>query len=295
MTTVLLAIIVLLWIWAAAASSTVQPHEARLARYAGGRVEVRRVAELRHTPWARLLGALTRRVRGRRKALRVRWDPQELASAGVDPARIEAGRILTGAAGGVLGIGLMAVAHAPAAVLIAVIFALLGYVLPPMVIGLRLESRRSGIRAMLPDVLDFLAVAMRAGQSLEQSLALVAAETTGPLADLIRAARQEIHLGAPREEALRMMGERSGVGEVRELVGHLLRSLRYGASLSNTIQREGAHLRVLLRTRARQRSAEAAVRMLFPLVLFYLPTLFLITMGPIGIRVLDSLRGRLPH
>lgn len=287
MTAALLLLNIAIWVWAAFALSAAQPAELRLARYAGGASGLAIVADLTGSPLARLLQTLTAAMR-RRRRFRTGWSPHEIAAAGIDLARVDAMRVLlTGLAAATLLLpGLVALQSA--LVLLGASLAGAAWLTPGLMVGMRLAERRARILQALPDTLDLLSVAMSAGQSLDRAIALVVVERSDPLGELLRAAQQEIRIGRPRADALRSVGERSGVIEVHELAGHLIRSIAYGASLADTLRVEAAHMRSLVRQRAREKAGQATVKLLFPLVLFYVPVLFLITVGPVLVRLLQS-------
>jgi len=275
------------WVLAAFALSAAQPVEIRLARYAGGAAGMAIVAELTGSPISRLLRtlAVAMRRRARRKA---QWSPAELTSAGIDLARVDAARVLTAGTAAALGVLPGLAARQSLLVLFGSAAAGIAWIAPSFWVGFHLSERRRQVLRTLPDTLDLMAVAMSAGQGLDQAIALVAEGRADPLSELLRGIQQEIRLGRARAEALRSLGERSGLVEVQELAGHLVRSATHGTSLAETLRVEAAHMRALIRQKTREKAGQAAVKLLFPLVAFFVPVLFLITIGPIVLRVIQT-------
>ena len=154
----------------------------------------------------------------------------------------------------------------------------------------RAHYRVFKLQSALPDSLDLMVVCLEAGLGLTATIARVGEERSAlndPLgAEFSRVAR-ELREGRARDDALRDLGERNGVDDLKALIGLVIQSDRLGASMAKTLR---AHADVL-RSKRRQRAEEAArklpIKILFPLALFILPALFVIAIGPSMLRIGD--------
>jgi tight adherence protein C len=152
----------------------------------------------------------------------------------------------------------------------------------------RARRRMRAIEGALPDSLDLMVVCLEAGLGLNATIARVGEERASmrdPLGDEFNQVSLEMREGRSREEALRGLGERNGVEDLRSLAGLIIQSDRLGASMAKTLR---AHADVL-RTKRRQRAEEAArklpIKMLFPLAFFILPALLVVAVGPAMLRI----------
>lgn len=271
-----------------ASSGTVHVYD-RLVAYAGlpgARAALRGGGHL----VARLTASLLPRGRAQRVARHGwRYSREEMQAAGLDPSGLDTARYAAGVLGGVLGLLLGAVAGDPVVgVLFACILLAAGMVGVRLWVQSRMEARRRRILREFPDVLELLAVAMSAGLSFDRAVQTMALEGRGPVADLFRIYLDEVAVGKPFARALLDLAERSGVQEVREFVTHAVQSRRYGMSLSEILRVQSDHMRRVMRSRQREAVGRASVQMLIPMILCVFPVTFLLTVGPVLIRVLQS-------
>mgnify|MGYP000305146877 CR=1 FL=1 len=273
-------------LWAASGSSAV---EERLARYAGRPGALQEVRRLSGSPLSRLVGLLAARRRHRRARGRRQYSVAEMQAAGIDPARLDAMRLVLAAVvgGAVLLLGILL--RSPAlGVILGTMGAGVGYILPGIRATQRLEARRREILRSLPDTLDLIAVAMNAGLSFDHAVSSISSSRADPLSRLFGTYLEEVSFGRPAGEALVALAERSGVSEVRQVVAHVIQSRRYGASLVDVLRTQADYMRRILRMYQRERAGRASVQMLFPLILCIFPVTFLITIAPMIIRFLSS-------
>lgn len=183
----------------------------------------------------------------------------------------------------------------------AILLALVVFVLMHVVVNYWLKRRgRNRMRAItiaLPDSLDLMVVCLEAGLGLNATIARVGEERSAmrdALGDEFALVALELREGRSREDALRSLGERNGVEDLKSLSALIIQSDRLGASMAKTLR---SHADVL-RTKRRQRAEEAArklpIKMLFPLALLILPPLFVVTTGPAMLKLKD-LAGFLSH
>jgi tight adherence protein C len=178
-------------------------------------------------------------------------------------------------------------------VVLAVVPAGLLFFLPNLAVSLRRRRRTDEVRRRMPDMVDLLEVCVAAGMGIDMAWNSVTQEirrVSGILADEMALTNLEIHLGAPRAEAMRHMSERTSVEELGSLVAMLVQSDRFGTSIGETLKAFAASTREE-RSMRRQESAEKmAVKLLFPMVLFIFPAMLIVMVGPAAIGLYKVLR-----
>jgi tight adherence protein C len=168
---------------------------------------------------------------------------------------------------------------------------LVGFVLPDKILSMQVNGRQERLRCGIADALDLLVVSVEAGLGLNAALNRVADEMKSVHPDIseeFTMVNTEIRMGRLREEALRNLAERTGVDDLRSLCAMLIQTDRFGTSISRAIRVYSEALRTKRRQRAEQAAQKAAVKMLFPLAVFLLPTLFIILLGPAGIQLMKT-------
>jgi tight adherence protein C len=174
----------------------------------------------------------------------------------------------------------------------------LGFLAPDFWLGNRISARQARIRRGLPDVLDLLVICIEAGLSLDQSVARTAEELTlaqPVICDELDLVVLEQRAGLPRADAWRHFAERTAVDSVRNLVSVLVQSEKFGTSVAKTLRVHSDTLRTQRRQAVEEQAAKTTVKLVFPLVLFIFPSLFLVTLGPAAITVMESFDKYLTH
>lgn len=171
--------------------------------------------------------------------------------------------------------------------------AFFGLLLPPLVL-LRLEARRQEtIRRSLPDALDLLVVCVEAGISLDAALLRVARDLTyvhPELAGELMIVSRKTNAGMTREDALRGLWDRTGVEDVRALVGSLLQSEKWGSSSARVLRVSAETLRRKRRQYAERKAATAPLKMIIPMALFIFPALFVVILGPAVVQIVTGFK-----
>ncbi len=164
-----------------------------------------------------------------------------------------------------------------------------GFFLPRFLLKKKLKERQRRIRLGLPDGLDLTVICVEAGLSLDQAMMRVGQDLSTAHPDL----SAEFHLfdletraGKPRVEALRNLAERTGVDDIRSLVGTLIQTDRFGTSVAQALRVHSDSLRTERRQRAEEQAAKTTVKMIIPLVLFVMPSLIFVTVGPAVIQLM---------
>ena len=164
-----------------------------------------------------------------------------------------------------------------------------GFFIPRFILKKKLKERQRRIRLGLPDGLDLTVICVEAGLSLDQAMMRVGQDLRHAHPEL----SAEFHLfdletraGKPRVEALRNLAERTGVDDVRSLVGTLIQTDRFGTSVAQALRVHSDSLRTERRQRAEEQAAKTTVKMIIPLVLFVMPSLIFVTVGPAVIQLM---------
>ncbi len=165
----------------------------------------------------------------------------------------------------------------------------LGFFVPRFLLKKKLQERQQRLRLGLPDALDLTVICVEAGLSLDQAMMRVGEDlrTAHPeLSGEFHLFDLETRAGKPRVEALRNLAERTGVDDIRALVGTLIQTDRFGTSVAQALRVHSESLRTERRQRAEEQAAKTTVKMIIPLVLFVMPSLIFVTVGPAVIQLM---------
>ena len=169
----------------------------------------------------------------------------------------------------------------------------LGYIGPDFWLGRKIKVRQKRTRLGLPDVLDLLVICVEAGLGLDQATARTARELsmTHPIiSDELDIVVLEQRAGRPRADAWRHMAERTDVDVVRNLVSMLVQSEQFGTSIAKTLRTHSDTLRTKRIQEVEEMAAKTTIKLIFPLVFFIFPCLFLVTLGPAVILMAESFK-----
>lgn len=191
-----------------------------------------------------------------------------------------------------LGIGVVFDARLFAVLVLAVWLGGVGWVLPAWFVLRKRNARRTEIHRTLADALDLLVACVEAGMGLNQALVRVAGEIRNlseALAEELSMVNLEIRAGTSRSDALRNLGTRTGIDDVEALVSTLIQTDRFGTSVGRALRVQAGTLRQKRRQRAEEAAAKTTIKLIFPLVLFVFPALFVVILGPAVIQVIQAL------
>jgi tight adherence protein C len=166
-----------------------------------------------------------------------------------------------------------------------------GFLAPDFWLGKRIEARQKKLQRGLPDVLDLLVICMEAGLSLDQSTTRSAEELSQSqpeICDELGVVVLEQRAGRARSEAWKNMAERTGVDCLRNLVSMLVQTEQFGTSIAKMLRVHADTLRVQRVQMIEEMAGKTSVKLVFPLVLFIFPALFLVTLGPAAIVMAES-------
>jgi tight adherence protein C len=167
------------------------------------------------------------------------------------------------------------------------VFALVGWMIPGLILSRLITLQKRRIEDGLPDALDLMIVCVEAGSGLDQALLKTSEElmiSHPALATELQLITTEIRAGKPRLEAFKNFAARTKVDDVRELVAMLVQTDRFGTSVAQALRTHAATSRTKRRQRAEERAAKIGVKLVFPLVFFLFPAFYVVTLGPAAIQ-----------
>jgi tight adherence protein C len=173
-----------------------------------------------------------------------------------------------------------------------------GFIGPDFILGKMISSRQAKIKRGLPDVLDMLVICVEAGLSLDQATARTAEELRQSqpiLSDELLVVALEQRAGATRSDAWKHLADRTGVDVVRNLVSMLVQSEQFGTSVAKTLRVHSDTLRTKRVQEIEEKAAKLSVKLLFPLVFFIFPSLFVVVLGPAIIMMSESFKKLFGH
>lgn len=177
--------------------------------------------------------------------------------------------------------------------LIALFAGAIGYLIPGVFLARMIEKRKMEIRNGLPDALDLLIVCVEAGCGLDQAIVKASDELEiayPALAMELRLITTEIRAGKARLEAFKNFAARTKVDDVQSLVSLLIQTDKFGTSIAQALRTHAETSRTKRRQRAEERAAKVGVKLVFPLVLFLFPALYVVILGPAVIQFLRVFR-----
>ncbi|MBD0382369.1 type II secretion system F family protein [Paenibacillus sedimenti] len=168
---------------------------------------------------------------------------------------------------------------------------LIGLVLPSYYLGLKTKQRsKKGLRE-LPDTLDLLTVSLEAGLGFDAALNKLVSKSEGVLAQEFHRCLEEIRLGKTRREALLGVRDRLVIEELRVLISSILQAEKLGIGMVQVLRVQSQEVREQRKQRAEEAAMKAPIKMLFPLVLFIFPSLFIVLLGPALIQFMTAFGG----
>jgi tight adherence protein C len=169
----------------------------------------------------------------------------------------------------------------------------LGYLAPDFWLNNRISARKMKLSLGLPEALDLLVICVEAGLSVDKATMRTAEElriSQPAIADEMNLVYLEQRAGRPRAEAWKHFGERTDVDTIRSLASILIQADKFGTSVGKTLRTHAEALRTRRRQDAEEKAAKTTVKLTFPLVLFIFPSLFVVTLGPSMIVMLEGFK-----
>ncbi len=169
---------------------------------------------------------------------------------------------------------------------------ILGFMAPAEFVRWRAKRRQHQIRRGLPNALDLMVVCVEAGLGLDQAIMQVAKELQHAhpeIAEEFGLVNLELKAGKRRVEALRNLADRTGVEDLKKLVAVLIQADRFGTSIAQTLRAHSDFMRTQARQAAEEKAAKLGVKLVFPIFFCILPSLFVVTVGPMLVRIFREL------
>jgi tight adherence protein C len=163
-----------------------------------------------------------------------------------------------------------------------------GIYLPWLILGHLIKTRQKEIFLTLPDALDLLVVCTESGLGLDAAMRKVTDEMKGHakvLCEELALANLQLQMGRPRREVLHDLGVRTGVDDVKSLAAILIQADRFGSSIAQALRVQSDSMRTRRRQIAEEKAAKTAVKLIFPLVMFIFPAIFVVLVGPAAIQI----------
>lgn len=165
----------------------------------------------------------------------------------------------------------------------------LGWRMPEFWLSRLVSERRRLMDRALPDVLDLLSVSVEAGLGLDGAIQKVGEKFPEPTSGEFRELLKSIRLGTPRAEALRTLADRSGLPDMRTFTAAVIQAEQLGVSIARVLRAQSEALRVKRKQKVEERAMALPLKMLFPMILFIFPTIFIVVLGPVVINFITSM------
>jgi len=173
-----------------------------------------------------------------------------------------------------------------------------GWILPRFVLEKKVAKRQEILRLSLPDALDLMVVSVEAGLGLDQAIQHVAKElqvSHPQLSEEMALVVLEMRAGKRRSDALRNFADRTGEDEIRKLVAILIQNDRFGTSMGESLRTHSDYMRIARRQQAEERAGKVAVKLVFPIFFFILPSMLIVAAGPGILQIFKYLFPMMKH
>lgn len=165
-------------------------------------------------------------------------------------------------------------------IVFTLLFGVMGGLMPTLLLNITIKKRQAAIQAQLPEVLDLLCVSVQAGLSFDASLRKIIARMKGPFLDECRRMQEDIQMGMVRRTAMRNVAKRCQIQDVSLFMTSLIQAERLGTSMSKTLKNQADNIRERRRQHVKAEAMRAPVKIIFPLVIFIFPALFVVALIP---------------
>ena len=192
-----------------------------------------------------------------------------------------------------IGIALILFSVNHNAIWVGLIGIVIGALGPDLFLTSKVNSHQNAIKSQLPDAIDLMSVCMEAGLSFDASLVKIAERMEGPLIDELMTVFRQIQLGKNRNEALKFLSDSTDVKELKTFVSAIIQAGQLGIPITNVLQSQSEQLRMNKSEEIKEVAAKVPTKMTIPTVIFILPAILCVILGPVAFQVVDSLGGSL--
>jgi len=176
-------------------------------------------------------------------------------------------------------------------ILIVLIFSIMGFFFPQLMLSSAINRRQKNIRKAMPDALDLLTICVEAGLGFDAAMSKVSEKWQTELSLAFARAIREIQLGKLRREALRTMADRIGIAEMTSFVAAVIQSEQLGVSLAKVLRIQSDQMRIRRRQLAEEEAHKVPIKMLIPMGLLIFPSLMIVLLTPAALRLVHSALG----
>ncbi|WCI08468.1 type II secretion system F family protein [Arthrobacter sp. OVS8] len=220
----------------------------------------------------------------------------KLLSLAGRPASLPLGRVLAakpllGLLGAALGFYISSSGPTPIIKLVGVFVVLLGYFIPDLLLYSKGQERQKIMQLELANTLDQMLISVEAGLGFEGAMARAGENGKGPLAEELVRTLQDMQVGRSRRESYLALSERTNIPELRSFVQAVVQADTYGIAISRVLRIQAKVMRVKRRQRAEEKAMKLPVTILFPLLFFIFPVLFIAILGPAVINAIETFSG----
>jgi len=243
------------------------------------------------TPLLARMTRLGRRFTGADSSERIR---HKLDLAGNPPGwtvdKVVAGKVLGSIVGTITGIlaAFIFFSSTGSRVLVVVAGLVIGFFGPSLWLYQQAYDRSKQLLRELPDAIDLLTISVESGLGFDAALQQVARNTQGPLADEFSRVLREMQIGQGRSDALRGLGDRTNIPDLRSFVSALVQADSFGIPIAQVLRVQSSEMRVKKRQRAEEKAQQVPVKITIPLIFCILPCLFIAVMGPAVISIMAN-------
>lgn len=213
------------------------------------------------------------------------------------PANLPLGRLLAakpvlGLLGGLLGLFLSSIGSTPIMKLVGIFVVVLGYFIPDLMLYSKGQERQKAMQLELANTLDQMLISVEAGLGFEGAMARAGENGKGPLAEELVRTLQDMQVGRSRRESYLALADRTSIPELRSFVQAVVQADTYGIAISRVLRVQAKVMRVKRRQRAEEKAMKLPVMILFPLLFFIFPVLFIAILGPAVINTIETFSGQ---
>ena len=163
------------------------------------------------------------------------------------------------------------------------------YIVMRFLLAKKVDRRKTTIEQQLPDVLDLMSVSVEAGLGFEQAIEYIVSNMEGALIDELAITSREISMGRSRRSAFLLLGERCGADTVKSFVGALVQAIDMGISMKVLLSSQAESMRLRRKRRVEEKAMKLSTKLLFPLIFFIFPVIFIVILGPALMNIMQTL------
>jgi tight adherence protein C len=213
------------------------------------------------------------------------------------PASMPLGKVLgsklgLGAVGAALGLYLTSTGSTPVMKFAGLFVVVLGYFIPDLLLYSKGQERQKAMQLELANTLDQMLISVEAGLGFEGAMARAGANGKGPLAEELVRTLQDMQVGRSRRESYQALADRTNIPELRSFVQAVIQADTYGIAISQVLRVQAKVMRVKRRQRAEEKAMKLPVMILFPLLFFIFPVLFIAILGPAVVNTVMTFSGQ---